>query len=254
MLIDTHCHIFSEHYNSVEKIINDAYNKHIKILIINGYDKTTNKMAIDLANKYEYVYATIGYNPGNAKNFNDEDLITLDQQLNNKKVVAVGEIGLDYYWYKDLKDEQQKLFIDQIKLANKHHKPVIVHCREAIDDVYNILKQYHTKDIGGIMHCFNASYEIANKFINLGLKIGVGGIVTFKNTNLGEVIKKIPLEYIVLETDSPYLAPEPHRGKKNEPQYLNLIAQKIANLKDIDIDKVTTQTGHNAIQLFDLNI
>ncbi|MGI6324860.1 MAG: TatD family hydrolase [Bacilli bacterium] len=252
MLIDTHCHLLSEDYDNIDEIITEALVDGIQLLVINGYNRETNEEAIRLAKKYEKVYAAIGYGPAEVGNISDNDLVVLEKQLQELKVIAVGEIGLDYYWYKDNKLEQIKIFRKQIKLAKKYNKPIIVHCREAIKDTYNVLKEEDIKKIRGIMHCYSSSLEMAYQFIKLGMLIGVGGVITFKNTKLGNVIKEIPLEYIVLETDAPYLTPEPYRGQKNKPAYLKIIANKIAELKQLEIDTIINQTGFNALELFDL--
>lgn len=252
MLIDTHCHLQSENYDNNKKIIEDSFKNNVSIMIINGYDLKNNIEAIELANEYDNVYAAIGYGPSVASDITGDDLIILEEQLKQSKVIAIGEIGLDYYWNKENKECQKSIFRKQIELAKKYNKPVIVHNREATNDVYTILKEEDISSTGGILHCFNASVEMAHEFIKLNMLIGVGGVITFKNTKLDEVIKNISMEYIVLETDSPYLTPEPYRGAKNEPKYISFIAQKIAELVNKDYNYVIERTSKNALALFDL--
>jgi TatD DNase family protein len=253
MLVDTHCHIESDNYNDKDDVIKRAFNNNVKILIINGYDKKSNKEAIETANKYENIYATIGYHPSEADKIAIDDLKLLEEQLMMNKVIGIGEIGLDYYWTNENKDIQKELFIKQILLANKYNKNIIVHSRDAIEDTYEILKKYKKESVKGILHNYSSSLEMAEKFIKLGMLFGIGGVVTFKNNKIIEVIKKISMEYIVLETDSPYLTPDPYRGKKNEPFYLNLIANKLAETKAKDVNEVCEITSRNAVTLFDLN-
>ncbi len=254
MLIDTHCHLQSCNYNNNDEVINRASKEGVKILIISGYDYNSNEEAIELANIYSNVYATIGYGPSVADLINEESFNVLEKQLTNNKVIGIGEIGLDYYWTKNNKQKQQEVFKRQIEIAKKYKKPIVVHNRDATDDVYNILKEKNINDIGGIMHCYSSNAEMAYKFIEIGMLIGVSGIITFKNNKVDDVINKIKLEYIVLETDSPYLAPEPYRGVKNEPKNLVYIAQKVSLLKQLSYEDVEDQTMLNTIKLFDIKI
>ena len=249
-MIDTHCHIEKEDYDNIETILDNCKKNDVNKIIISGYDIESSKKAVELANKYEMVYATIGYLPEILVKEEDICLNELEELLKNDKVVGIGEIGLDYYWYKENKEEQKKLFISQIELALKYNKPIVIHCREAIQDCYDVIKNY--KNLKGTMHCYSGSGEMAKKFIDLGIYISVGGVLTFKNSkNIKEVINEINIEYILLETDSPYLTPEPYRGKKNYPYYINFVADKISEIKQIDIDKVKNITTSNAYDLFD---
>ena len=173
--------------------------------------------------------------------------------VSSSRSVAIGEIGLDYYWRKDNKEKQRDLFQKQLDLAVKHQMPVIIHCRDAIQELYDILSQYKGK-VKGVIHCFSGSYEMARAFIELGFVLGIGGVLTFKNSKLYQVVEKIPLSSIVLETDSPYLTPEPHRGEMNESKYIPLIAEKIAQIKGISLSEVEKITTDNAKRVFDLPI
>ncbi len=248
MLIDTHCHLSSDDYNNLDEIINEFDG----IMIASGCDLKTNKEVIELVNKYDNVYGTLGIHPEEIENFKESDLKFIEDNLNNKKIVGIGEIGLDYYWVKDNKEQQKELFIKQLDIAKKYNKAVIVHSREAIQDTYDILKKYNLK---GSIHCFNSSLEMAREFIKIGYKIGVGGVLTFKNSRkLQEIVKDIDLKHILLETDSPYLTPEPYRGQKNKPSNVYYVALKLAELKKLSIEDIINQTGENALKEFSINI
>lgn len=248
MIIDTHCHLSKKDYNNLDEVIKNIDG----IIIISGCDDETNREVIEIVNKYETVYGTLGIHPEEIDKLTDNSFEFIERNLNNPKIVAIGEIGLDYYWNKENKQEQQKVFRKQLEIAKKYNIPVVVHSRDAIEDTYNILKDYKLK---GDIHCFGSSLEMANKFIKLGYKIGIGGVLTFKNSlKLKEVIKNISLDSILLETDSPYLSPEPFRGKKNEPKNVEYVAKKIAELKNISFEEVVDITTSNAKSLFDLEI
>lgn len=248
MMIDTHCHLFKEDYDNLEEIIKKMDGN---IMIVSGTNDETNKEVIELINKYPNIYGVIGIHPEEANNYNEESLKFIENNINNPKIVGIGEIGLDYYWQKDNKEAQIDLFIKQINLANKYNKTIVIHSREAINDTYNILKeQLKTK---AIMHCYSSSLEMARKFIDLGIKLGIGGVVTFKNSKtLKEVVENISINDILLETDSPYLTPEPYRGCKNEPYNVLYVASKIAEIKNIQLDDVLEITSMNAKKQFDL--
>lgn len=247
MQIDTHCHLSYEDYDNLDDIVNN-----IDIAITSGTNDDTNKEVLDVVNKYKNIYGTLGFHPEDIDKFNDNSLSIIESNLNNEKIVAIGEIGLDYYWVKDNKEEQKELLRKQMKIAEKYNMPVVIHSREAALDTYEILKDYKVK---GTIHCFSYSYEMAEKFIKLGYKIGIGGVVTFKNSKkLQDIVEKISLEDILLETDSPYLSPEPLRGKKNVPYNTYYVAKKIAEIKNVSINEVLTITSNNAIELFDLKV
>lgn len=248
MFIDTHCHISKKDYDNIDKVIQEAKENNVKILIMSGCDKESIKESIHLAEKYENLYLSLGYHPSEADVITQKDIEDLKEVIKkNKKVVAIGEIGLDYYWIKDNKEKQKSLFKNMLDMANELNLPVVIHSRDAYQDTYDILKE---KKARGVIHCFSGNLENAKHYIKLGFLLGIGGVVTFKNTNLKEVIKEIDLEHIVLETDSPYLAPTPYRGKQNEPKYIPLIAEEISNIKGISIDVVERQTTENAKQIY----
>ena len=248
MLVDTHCHIFREYYDDVDDVIKRARDNNIGMIIVNGYNMESNREVLELVKKYDIVYGALGIQPEEIDDYTEENLKFIEKYINDDKIIAVGEIGLDYHYDID-KDRQKELFKKQLKIANKYNKPVIVHSRDCIQDTYDILKMSHVK---GIMHCYSGSVEMAREFIKIGFLLGIGGISTFKNARkLIEVIKEISLEYIVLETDSPYLAPVPYRGKRNEPAYIKVISEKICEIKGFDYREVESITTMNVLHLFD---
>ena len=252
MYIDSHCHLSKEYYDSLDEIVNKAKENKVNTLIISGCDKNGIIEGLDIIKKYDNVYMTIGFHPSEANITTEEDLIWLENLIKeNDKIIAVGEIGLDYYWVKDNKELQRDLFRKQLDIATRLNLPVVIHSREATQESYDILKEYQLK---GIIHCYSGSLEMAKEYIKLGYKIGIGGVVTFKNTNLVDVVKEIDLKDITLETDSPYLAPTPYRGKQNSPEYIPLIAEKIAEIKEITKEQVGEITTKNVKELFNINI
>ena len=248
MLVDTHCHVLSEYYEDMYAVVERARIAGVGMLVVNGIDRKSNAEVLELVKKYDIVYGALGIQPEEVKNATDEDLIFIEEHLRDDKIVAVGEIGLDYHYECD-KDRQKIFFKKQLEIAKKHNKPVIVHSRDCIQETYNILKDAGVK---GIMHCYSGSLEMAKLFCELGFLIGIGGVSTFKNAGkIVDVIKHIPLEYIVLETDSPYLSPEPYRGKKNEPANVSVILQKICDVKGLDYKEASVVTTESALCLFD---
>ncbi len=250
MLIDSHCHVLSSEYENPLSVIEDALKAGVDKIIINGYDVKSSIEAVSLANKYENVYASVGISPQNVDDLNDNAYDMINELIVNDKVVAVGEIGLDYYWTKENKDTQILVFKKMLEIAKKHDLPVIVHSRKAFLDTYNLLKEYN---VNGILHCYSGSLEMAHKFINLGFLLGIGGVITFKNAKiLQEVVKNIDVKYLSLETDSPYLSPEPYRGKKNTPKNVVLVAEKIAQIKGVSKSEVIRISGEAVSSKFDL--
>ncbi len=250
MFIDTHCHLSVEDYEDIDLVIKENIEAGVSKIIVSGCEEKTIVEAIELSKKYDCVYVTIGYHPDQVDNVNDELLDKLREQLNNPKVVGIGEIGLDYYWVKDNKDKQIELFEKQLKIAEELNMPVVIHSREATQDTIDTLKKY--KVIGDI-HCFSGSIEVAKIYISMGYKLGIGGVVTFKNSNLYKVVEEVGVENIILETDAPYLTPVPFRGKKNSSKYIPYIAKKIGEILDISVEEVGEITSKNASQLFDLD-
>ena len=248
MLIDTHCHLSYDDYDSLDEVIKNMNG----IMIASGCDDKTNKEVLELVTKYDNVYGTLGIHPSEIDSVTNDSFNIIEKNLSNPKIVGIGEIGLDYYWTKETKEKQKEILEIQLELANKYNKPVVIHSRDAIKDTYNILKKYNLK---GTIHCFSSSLEMALEFIKLGYKIGVGGTLTFKNSKtIQDIVKQIDIKNILIETDSPYLSPEPLRGKKNVPSNIYYVAKKISELKNIDIEDVINITMSNAISIFDLKI
>lgn len=249
MMIDTHCHLSRHDYSNLEEIINHMDEN---VMICSGADTKYNKEVIDLISKYDNIYGTIGLHPDEAETFTKEDLDLVEKNLSNSKIVGLGEIGLDYRFGKENALKQKDLFLYQLNLARKYNKPVVIHTRDAIQDTYDILKDY--KDLKIVLHCYSSNYEMAKEFIKLGVKFGIGGVVTFKNgKKLQEVVEKIPMDYFLLETDSPYLTPEPYRGTTNEPYNITLVAKKIAEIKGISVEEVYRITTKNACDIFNIS-
>lgn len=251
MFIDTHCHLSGEDYDDIDKIIEDDKNAMVDKIVVSGCSKESIDEVLVLKDKYDIVYATLGYHPEYASIITEDDLNYLKKILDNEKIVGIGEIGLDYHYGKENIDKQKWLFESQLKIAEELNLPVVIHSRDATLDTINILKKYRVR---GIIHCFSGSLETANIYIKMGYFLGIGGVVTFKNSKLKEVVKQISLDNIVLETDSPYLTPEPYRGKKNSSKYLNNIASYIVNIKNINYEEVEKITSDNACKIFDFNI
>ncbi len=247
-MIDTHCHVYEEEMSNYKDIIEECNNQNIS-MIINAVDINSSKDIIKLSKEYKNVYAAIGLNYDTIDRVTQDDLIELEKLIKKENIVAIGEIGLDYYWTKDNKDKQIEFFKAQLELAKKYNLPVIIHARDSVQDVYDILKESGVNK--GSMHCYSGSFEMAKEFIKLGFKIGVDGPITFKNNKKGvEVVKNIDLKDILIETDSPYLSPEPNRGKQNSPLNLIYIAKKIAEIKNISVEEVINTTTNNAKELY----
>ena len=249
MYIDTHCHVLSEYYNNIEVIVKKCIENNVTKIIVSGCDMKSNKEVLELVNKYDIIYGTLGFHPTELEDFKEEYFDFLIENINNKKIVGIGEIGLDYHYENTDKEKQKRIFNKQLEIAEKFNKPVVIHSRNAIQETYDMLSKYNLK---GSIHCFSGSLEMAKLFIRLGYKIGVGGIITFKNAkNIIKVIENIDLSYILLETDSPYLSPEPYRGIKNDPSNIPIIAEKLASLKNVSIAEVARVTTSSAEEEFD---
>ena len=249
MFTDTHCHLYKEYYDSIQEVLSNAENVGICKFINNGCDTKTNKEVLSLAEKHDNIYAAIGIHPENVDNYTEEDIKFITENINKNKVVAIGEIGLDYHYTKENSESQISLFKLQLDIAEKYNIPVIIHSREATADTLNILKQYNVK---GVIHSFSGSLETAKEYVKMEFLLGINGVVTFKNCNLKDYIKTIPIENIVLETDSPYLTPEPLRGRKNEPANIKHIAEFIAKTYNITTEKLSIITNNNIKRIFDI--
>ena len=253
MYIDSHCHINDPLFKGKEDdYVNEAKQALVNTMLVVGYDLKSSLDALELANKYDEVYAAVGIIPEEVKRSSEDDLKEIEKLLTHKKVIAIGEIGLDYHWDKDIKEreKQKQFFIKQIELANKYHLPVSIHCRDAYEDTLIVLKNHKVHALG-VLHCYSGSLEMAKEFIKLGYLLGIGGTVTFKNAiNPKEVAKYVPDTNYVLETDAPYLTPSPHRGEINHSKYIPFIAQEIANLKGTSLEKVAADSSRNFAFIF----
>ena len=248
-IIDTHTHIydkqFEDDFDDVMKRIEDELEGIVSI----GFDLESSLKSLELANRYSFVNAVIGVHPVDIKKYNDKVEKELERlALTEKKVVAIGEIGLDYHWMEDPKDVQIAGFRKQMELAERVKKPVVIHTREALQDTLDVLKDY--KNVGGILHCYPGSLEAAKPFLDM-YYLGIGGTLTFKNNKkTKELVKELPLEKIVLETDCPYLTPVPFRGKRNEPIYTKYVAEEVARIKEISVEQVIKITTENAKKIY----
>lgn len=257
MIFDTHIHLNDKKiYENLDFYIQDALNKGVKKFLCVGYDLESSKIAIEIANKYHEVYASIGIIPTEYKQFNDDSINNLRKLMDkSNKIVAIGEIGLDYYWEKEesVRILQKKIFIEQIELANELNLPISIHCRDAYKDTLDILKE-HTCIKKGIMHCFSGSLESAKEFIKLGYLIAFGGVLTFKNSiKTKEVLQNIDLKDVVFETDAPYLAPTPFRGKINIPSYIVETVKYASSLLNCPKETLEDITYKNSLRILNIN-
>lgn len=251
MIFDTHAHYDDEQFNEDrETLLAKMQDNGIGTIVNVGASLQGCQNSIELAEKYPFIYASVGVHPDEVGSLNEETFSWLKEQCNHEKVVAVGEIGLDYYWDNESRDIQKKWFIEQLNLAREKNLPVIIHSREAAQDTLEIMKEY-AHGLNGIIHCFSYSVEMAKEYVKMGFYIGVGGVVTFKNgKKLKEVVAEIPLDRIVLETDCPYLAPVPNRSKRNSSLNLKYVVEEIANIKGISPEEVIRQTELNAYTVY----
>ena len=254
-LFDTHVHLNNPKLKkNLDNVIKNAIDDGVKKMVCIGYDIETSLAAIDIAYSYPgLVYASVGIHPTECLDTTNQDLDRIKNMLKEPCVVALGEIGLDYHWKNVEPERQKEIFIKQIKIAKEMNMPVTIHSRDAIGDTYEILKNEGIEEVGGIMHSYPASVEMAQQFIDLNMYISLSGVVTFKNARkTKEVAKDISLDYLLLETDAPYLTPEPYRGKTNYPQYTYYVAEEIAKLKNISVEEVIDATYNNAMKVYKL--
>ena len=249
MFIDTHCHLFKEYYEDLDSIIKKIQDSGIAKVINNGTNGTDNKEVLESTKKYDCVYGAIGLHPEYVDSVTEEDYKYVLEHVNDPKIVAIGEIGLDYHYGKENRDKQIELFERQLALAEKLNKPVIIHSRDATEDTINSLKKFKVR---GTMHSFSGSYETAKIYIKMGLLLGINGVVTFKNCNLIEVIKRVGVDNIVLETDSPYLTPVPNRGKRNDSSYINDIVDFLSSNLKMTREEISEITSKNVSRCFDI--
>lgn len=252
MLIDSHVHLNDGLlYDRRDEIIRDAAAAGVTHCVCIGYDRFFSERAIAIAHEYENIYAVIGFHPSDIDKVTDADLEWLRDRARDERVVAIGEIGLDYYWDKSYAEKQREMFQKQIAIANDLKLPIVVHMREAALDTYQIIKNHKRQDLKGVMHCYSGSVEQMRLYLGLNMRISLAGPVTFKNARVSrEVAREIPLSRLLIETDAPYLAPHPFRGKQNEPKHLPLIAREIAIIRDQSLEEIARSTAENTRELF----
>lgn len=252
MFFNTHTHINDLNIENVEELINNALKNNVNYLCVIGTNIADSIKAIELAHTYSNVYAVCGVHPSELKTFND-DFTLLENLYNDEKTVGIGEIGLDYHYLDSDKEIQLKYFEKFLIQATKYKKPVIIHCRDAYLDTYNLLEKYHKKLDGIIMHCYSGSKEMMERFLKLGCYISFSGVVTFKNAkSVKEVASFVPLDKLLIETDDPYLTPHPFRGQKNQPAYVYYVAEEIARIKNLSVEEIAQITTNNAKKVFHL--
>lgn len=254
MLFDTHMHLNARQYDEDRKeVIERAFSEGVEQMVVVGFDDETIPLAIEIAEEYEHIYAAVGWHPVDAISYTEEKLTWLEELSSHPKVVALGEMGLDYHWDTSPEKTQKEVFKAQIKLAKKVNLPIVIHNREASEDIKKILIEEHAEEVGGIMHCYSSPIEDLQTYIDMNFYISLAGPVTFKNApEVREIAKEIPLNRLLIETDSPYLTPHPYRGKRNEPARVKLIAQEIARVKDISFEELAKITTKNAKRIFKL--
>lgn len=258
MLVDTHAHIYVDAFDDDrDAVIQRAFDAGVERIVMPAIGVASIQKAVDLADRYPGLFAMAALHPSEVQEADEADLEAVEEWCADPRVVAVGESGLDYYWDRSYDEKQQQFFRWHIRLAIRADLPLIIHNREATDDVLQILEEEkaaseHPERLRGILHCFVDPPEVAKRARDLGFLVGFGGILTFKNSGVDAYAREIPLDQIVVETDSPYLAPEPHRGKRNEPSYTRHVAEYLAEVKGISTDEVERVTTQNALQLYDI--
>jgi len=238
--------------DSLDEVINRAKNIGIKYIINVGFDRKSSKESIKLSEKYDFIYAVIGFHPHDSKDIKEKDFLWLEKNINHEKVVAIGEIGLDFHYDNSPREIQKEVFIRQMDIAKKNDFPVVIHSRDAAEQTKKILFSYNLKTL---LHCYSGSLEMAQKYVKKGYFLALGGAVTFKNAKkTKQVAAKIPLDNLLIETDCPYMAPVPYRGKINEPSFIIKVAEEIASIRDISVEKIGLQTFNNACKFFNLGV
>ena len=254
MLIDTHVHLNADQYDDdLQEVIDRALSEGIDRMFVVGFDTKTIERTMKLIDQYDFIYGIIGWHPVDAIDCTDERLEWIESLSKHPKIIGIGEMGLDYHWDKSPKDIQKDVFRKQIALAKRVQLPIIIHNREATQDCVDILKEENASEVGGIMHSFSASNEIADEILKMNFYVSLGGPVTFKNAKQPkEVAKHVPLDRLLVETDAPFLSPHPYRGKRNEPARVKLVAEQIAELRGLTYEEVCEATTENAERLFKL--
>ena len=252
MLIDTHAHLDMEDFDEDrQEVIDRAVQGGISHIITVGIDRQSSINALKIAHAHDFIFATVGYHPHNADHVKEEDLVALAGLASDPKVVAWGEMGLDFYRGWSQPRNQRDIFEKQLELAGQHGLPVVIHCRDAHGELVEILKRRNTAPYRGVIHCFSGDYDLAMEFIGMGFHISLPGTVTFpKATQVHDVAARVPMERLLLETDAPFLAPVPRRGKRNEPLFVSHTAQRIAELRKMEVEDVAGRTSENALALF----
>jgi len=255
MLFDTHAHLDDEKFKGeTDKVIERAKEQGVSLIVNVGYNLGHARQSIALAEKYDFIYASVGLHPHDAKDGNKSFWEEIYKLARHPKVVALGEMGLDYYWDNSPRDVQRDVFRQQIGVAKDIKLPIIIHDRDAHQDVLTIVKEERAFEVGGVFHAYSGSWEMTKEIMDLGFFISIGGPVTFKNAKkVLEVVEKVPLESLLIETDCPYLTPDPYRGKRNEPGYVKLVAEKIAQIKNISYEEVAFTTKENGMRLFGID-
>lgn len=254
MLIDTHVHLNAHQYNDdLEEVIVRARENGLEKMVVIGCDRPSIERTMELIEEYDDIYGVIGWHPVDAIDCTDEDLKWIEELSAHKKIVGIGETGLDYHWDKSPKDVQKKLFRKQLALAKRVGLPIIIHNRESTEDCVEILKEENAEEIGGIMHAFSADEKTADEIIAMNFYVSLGGPVTFKNAQLPkDIAVHVPLDRLLVETDAPYLTPHPFRGKRNEPAHVKLVAEKIAELRGMSYEDLASATTENAKRLYNI--
>lgn len=253
MYIDTHVHLNDETlYQKITETLNEAKKAGVSKFFVVGYDKNTSKLAIDIAKQYNNCFAIVGYHPTEVKDLTEEDYQWLEQNATKEnKVIAIGECGYDFHWDKTTKEEQYIAFVKQIQIAKRLNLPLSIHSRDAMQITFDTLKEQHAETVGGVMHSFAGTKEMAKEYIKLNFVFGISGPVTFKNgRTMREVVETVDIKYILSETDSPYLSPEPFRGKENGPKNIPIIVNKIAEIKNTSVEEVSKKINENVFRVF----
>ena len=248
MFTDSHSHVYKDYYDNIDLVIEEAKQNGITRIITCGCSNEENSEVLDVINNYPTIFGALGIHPENVSSYKENDIDFIKKNIANQKVVAIGEIGLDYHYSKEEKEEQIKLFETQLSLAEEYDIPVIIHSRDATLDTLTTLKKYKCR---GVIHSFSGSLETAREYIKMGYLLGVNGVITFKNANIKDVIKELPLTSIILETDSPYLTPVPFRGEKNSPKNVLYVAKFVADLMNISLEELSKITNQNIERVFD---
>lgn len=253
-LIDTHTHLYLDNFKlDRNEVIQNAINNGVEKMLLPAIDSSTFDSMIDLSNNYTVnCLPMMGLHPTSVGDEYENELKQVENELINGGYIAVGEIGIDLYWDSAFFDQQKDAFRTQLKLAKKHNLPVAIHTRDSFNEIYPIVKEESNDDLKGVFHCFTGTPLEAKKIIDIGFLMGIGGIITFKNSGLDEIVKNIPEKYLVLETDAPFLTPTPFRGKRNQSAYLTYIARKLAEVKNKSVEEIASLTTKNAVELFKL--